>query len=87
MEIRGKLPSHRRLVGDGPIIPARDYSTSLVENVSGAKTRVGKYIFEVGAILSVEKRDVDYLLSLRSGGGCVGCGGSGPAPLFKLVEG
>ena len=90
MESRGKFPGNR---GTVPVsISVKDYSQILVQNVSGAKTVVPSclgvpYIFEVGQVLSVDARDVEMLLALRSGSGCVGCGGSSPNPLFVKVEG
>jgi hypothetical protein len=70
----------------------KEYAQVLIQNASGAKTIVPSgsgtpYVFEVGQVLSVDVRDVEMLLALRSGSGCVGCGGSSPNPLFVKVEG
>ena len=88
MESGGKLSSYRRAVP----VSVREYSQILLQNVSGAKTIVPSgsgtpYVFEPGQVLSVDARDAGMLLALRSGSGCVGCGGSAPSPLFVKVEG
>jgi hypothetical protein len=88
MESGGKLSGYRRAVP----VPMREYSQILLQNVSGAKVVVpsgsgNPYIFEPGQVLSVDARDAEMLLALRSGSGCVGCGGSSPNPLFVKVEG
>jgi hypothetical protein len=88
MEVRGKFQGNSRAVP----VSMRDYSQILLQNVSGAKTIVpsrsgNPYVFEPGQVLSVDARDVEMLLALQSGSGCVGCGGSAPNPLFVKVEG
>lgn len=88
MESGGKFSGHRRTSGEGPV--ERDYSMVLLRNDSGAKTVVPvsrrTYVFDIGQILSVDKRDVPFLLSLHRGASCAGCGGSGSTPLFSIVE-
>jgi hypothetical protein len=88
MESGGKFSGNRRTIP----VPMRDYSQVMVQNVSGAKTIVPgssgtQYVFDPGQILSVDARDAEMLIALRSGSGCVGCGGSAPNPLFVKVEG
>jgi len=89
MEGRGKLSSHNRVRYESPV---REYSSTRLMNESGAKVSVPsadgskRYIFEVGQVQSVDESDVKHLLSFTRSG-CVTCGGSGSAPLFKIVEG
>jgi hypothetical protein len=45
------------------------------------------YLTTPGQVFSVDIGDVDYLLSIKSGAGCVGCGGNTAASKFVRVEG
>lgn len=91
MESRGRFPSHDRPRSVSPV--KQDYALVMIRNDSGAKIIVPsvdgsrRYTFEVGQVMSIDKRDAENLLSYKSGAGCVGCGGSGSAPLFSIVEG
>ncbi len=91
MESRGRFSGNDRTRGVSPV--KRDYALVMIRNDSGARIIVPsadgyrRYTFEVGQVMSIDKRDAENLLSYKSGAGCVGCGGSGSAPLFSIVEG
>jgi hypothetical protein len=102
MESRGKLSTHRRADPDPVeevavkprVVVYNEFAQVMVRNDSGGTIKVkgigtGKdYIFEPGAIQTIDNKDKEYLLSLGRNNGCAGCGGSGrPVPYFSVVEG
>jgi hypothetical protein len=64
----------------------------LILNDSGMTLKVlgpsgETYLVTPGQIFGVNPNDVTYLLSIKSGAGCVGCGGNSAASKFVRVEG
>jgi hypothetical protein len=45
------------------------------------------YVVTPGQIFGVNPSDVNYLLAIKAGAGCVGCGGNTAASKFVRVEG
>jgi hypothetical protein len=45
------------------------------------------YLVTPGQIFGVNPSDVNYLLAIKAGAGCVGCGGNTAASKFVRVEG
>jgi hypothetical protein len=91
MESRGKFSGNR---GTAVYVPVESKpKRTLLRNDSGMTLKVmgpsseEVYVFNPGQTLSVSTNDVDYLLSIKSGAGCVGCGGNSAASKFVRVEG
>jgi len=92
MESRGKLSGNRGTAVNLPVAETKQKRV-LLRNDSGMTLKaVGPvsgevYVTTPGQVFSVNSGDVTYLLSIKSGAGCVGCGGNTAASKFVRVEG
>ena len=91
MESRGKFSGNRGTVVNVPVAKV-EQKRPLILNDSGMTLKVmgpsGEvYVVTPGQIFGANPSDVNYLLAIKAGAGCVGCGGNTAASKFVRVEG